>query len=96
MTVTALLELRLTPETRQEGLQRLNTILVDTRAFPGCAGLEVLIDDADPAHVMIVERWESMEHDRKYREWRAGDGANDLGEYLAGPPSLTQYVAVEG
>jgi quinol monooxygenase YgiN len=93
MTVTALLEIRLAPETRDEGLQYLREVLVDTRAFPGCTDLEVLIDDTDPAHVMIVERWESMDDDLAYRAWRATpEGASDLGKYLGGAPTLTKYV----
>ncbi|MBM9469386.1 putative quinol monooxygenase [Nakamurella leprariae] len=93
MTVTSLLEFRLAPETRDEGLEHLRTVLKDTRAFQGCTDLEVLIDDTDPAHVLIIERWESMDDDLAYRAWRATpEGASDLGKYLAGAPTLVKYV----
>ena len=95
MTVTALLDLRFDPARRDEGLAYLHTVLTDTRTFAGCLSVEVLVDAEDPTHVLAVERWESMYHDTMYREWRAGPGASALGDYLAGPPGLTKFVAAD-
>jgi quinol monooxygenase YgiN len=89
MTVVALLDLRLTPDALEKAYQTLHEILADTRAFEGCQGVEVLIDAKDPAHVIVHETWASAEHDAAYREWRAGEGASDLGSILAGVPVLT-------
>ncbi len=93
MTVTALLDLRFDPARRDEGLAYLHRVLTDTRSFAGCLSVEVLVDTDDPAHVLAVERWESMYHDTMYREGRAGAGATALGDYLAGPPGLTKFTA---
>ncbi|WP_111768212.1 putative quinol monooxygenase [Nakamurella deserti] len=93
MTVTALLDVRFDPARRDEGLAFLHTVLTDTRSFAGCLSVEVLVDTDDPAHVLVVERWESMYHDAMYRDWRAGAGATALGDYLAGPPGLTKFTA---
>ncbi len=93
MTVTALLDVRLDADRRDEGMAFLHRTLTDTRSFAGCLSVEVLVDADDAAHVMVIERWESMYHDTMYREWRAGPGANELGEYLAGAPSLSKFVA---
>jgi quinol monooxygenase YgiN len=67
----------------------LNDILVATRGFAGNEGVEVLVDTADPAHVIVHETWASLEADSAYRAWRAGEGANDLGSVLAAAPVLT-------
>lgn len=95
MTVTALLDLRLDPARRDEGLAFLHTVLTDTRTFAGCLAVEVLVDAEDPTHVLAIERWESMYHDAMYRDWRAGAGATALGDYLTGPPTLTKFEGTD-
>jgi len=92
MAVTALLDLHLRPEAVADAGATIGAILKDTRAFAGSLGIEVLHDVADPAHVTIVEHWESMEHDDAYRAWRATpEGASNLGDLLVAPPSLWRY-----
>jgi quinol monooxygenase YgiN len=89
MPSTAVLELRLKPDTLDEGLAIVQRILGETRAFDGCLGVTVIQDAADPAHLVAVEEWESLEKDTAYRKWREGDGAMpDLVAQLAGAPSL--------
>jgi quinol monooxygenase YgiN len=87
---TALLEIRIKPDSVDEGLEVVHRILGETREFDGCLGVTVIQDSSDPAHLVAIEEWESLEKDAAYREWRAGDGAMpDLAALLAGPPSLT-------
>jgi quinol monooxygenase YgiN len=87
---TAILELRIKPESVDESSEVLHRILAETRAFDGCLGVTVIQDSTDPTHVVAIEEWESLEKDAAYRAWRAGDGAMpDLAALLAGPPSLT-------
>ncbi|MET3805973.1 quinol monooxygenase YgiN [Nakamurella sp. UYEF19] len=93
MPVIALLELRLKPESLPGAHQLLREILADTRAFAGCEGVEVLVDNADPAHIVVHEIWASAEADAAYRAWRAGDGASNLGSILTGAPVLTVLTA---
>jgi quinol monooxygenase YgiN len=77
--------------------ETIHATLTATRAFPGCLDVTVLVDDGDPAHVVLYERWESAAHDRAYREWRATpEGASGLGSILAAPPALTLYAVAEG
>jgi quinol monooxygenase YgiN len=95
MTVVATLELQLLPEALEKAPQMLREILADTRAFDGCLGVDVLIDHNDPAHVILHERWVSPERDAAYREWRAGDGATELGTILAKAPTLTLFTLSE-
>lgn len=89
MSITALLELRLKPESLDTALQVLNDVLVATKAFAGNEGVEVLIDTADPAHVIVYETWASLEADGAYRAWRASQGQSGLSSVLAAPPVLT-------
>lgn len=48
VTVTAVLDLTLSPESLAEAPRVLRETLQATRAFPGCAGVEVLRDTDDP------------------------------------------------
>lgn len=92
MSVTAILELRLDPARLPQARELLDTILIDTRAFDGCLAVEVLTDENDPAHVIAVETWQSLEHDDRYRQWRAGPGASNLGTVLVTAPVLTRWI----
>ena len=91
MAITVFFNFRLLPEAVSEAPAMLREILADTRAFHGCEGVEVLIDREDPAHLVLVERWESVEADAAYRQWRATDGATQLGTLFAGAPSSTSF-----
>ena len=96
MAITALLEMRIKPEALDQGLHaELHAILTDTRAFTGCLGVDVLIDTADPTHIVAVERWASEERDEAYRAWRAGDGQTNLASFLAAPPVLTKFTSAD-
>src|SRR6188472_2620076 len=91
-TVTAILDMRLKPDVLDEAPETLRSVLKDTRAFPGCQQLDVLIDQADPTHVVVYEVWESAEADAAYRAWRATpEGKSALGSLLAGAPTMTKF-----
>ena len=93
MAVTALLELQFQPDKIDTAREVVANILKDTRAFEGCLGVDVLIDQKDPGRWVIYERWESPEADAAYRKWRATpEGAiSELGALLAGAPALSTY-----
>lgn len=96
MTITALLELQLKADALADAPRILTETLKATREFAGNEGVEVLHDVADPAHVVVVERWSSLEHDDAYRAWRATpEGASELGTLLADRPRLTRWTASE-
>lgn len=93
MAIRAILELRFRPETLDDARAVLRKALVETRAFDGNLGVDVLVDRDDPAHWIAHETWESFEHDAAYREFRAGPGAiTELGPLLAGAPVLTWFA----
>jgi quinol monooxygenase YgiN len=97
VAITAILDLRLKPESVETASEVISETLVATRAFPGCYHVAVLVDSDDPAHVVLYETWESVDHDRAYRAWRATpEGASRLGSILAAAPKLTLFTVAEG
>ena len=97
MAITAILDLQLKPEALESAPGVIRATLTDTRAFPGCLGVTVLVDSDDPAHVVLYETWESVDHDRAYRAWRASaEGASELGSILAAAPTLSLFTVAEG
>jgi quinol monooxygenase YgiN len=97
MAITAILDLQLKPEALETASEVIHETLAATRAFPGCYHVAVLVDIDDPAHVALYETWESVEHDRAYRAWRATpEGASRLGSILAAAPRLTLFTVAEG
>jgi quinol monooxygenase YgiN len=95
MTLTVLLDLRLTAEAVPHSRALLREILTDTRAFDGCLGVDVLVDTEDPTHLVLLERWATVEADAAYREWRAGPGASNLGSLLASAPHISKYITAQ-
>ena len=97
MAITATLDLRLKADRLETAFEVIHETLAATRVFPGCLGVSVLVDSADPVHVILLETWESAEHDNAYRKWRAtAEGASELGSVLAAPPSLALFSVAEG
>jgi heme oxygenase (mycobilin-producing) len=97
VAITSILDLQLKADSLGTAHQVLHATLTQTRAFPGCLDVTVLVDSDDPAHVVLYETWESIEHDRAYRAWRASaEGASELGSIMAGPPKLTLFTVAEG
>lgn len=92
--ITSILDVRIAPEHADEALAAIEETLVATRAFDGCLGVDILVDTTDAAHFVLLERWESLEHDDAYRAWRAtGAARNRMREIAAEPPVLTRLVA---
>ena len=92
MPVAALLEFRFKPEVADQAPDALSRTLAVTRQFDGCQRIDVLVDSEDPTRYLLVEVWESMEHDATYRAFRASpDGASELGPLLAAAPVLMYY-----
>ena len=51
----------------------LAAALQDTRAFSGCQGLDVYLDEEKECFTAI-ETWDSAEHYRQYLDWRTEGG----------------------
>lgn len=93
MPITVLLELKFKPESVAAAREVMGRALRDTRNFDGSLVTDVIVDEADEAHWIIYERWESVAHDEAYRAFRAGEGKIvDLPGLLAAPPVKTRYL----
>lgn len=94
MTIKVLLEATAKSDLLEDSYAGIHATLEQTRAFPGAVSLEVLIDDADPAKVVVIETWESVEAHDAYVAWRATrEGApRALIAVLAGPPSTRVFT----
>ncbi|MGD9618975.1 MAG: putative quinol monooxygenase [Mycolicibacterium sp.] len=96
MPVTVILELRLKSESVAAARDVMRRALQDTRAFEGNLATDVLVDEADEAHWLIYELWDSVEHDEAYRAFRAGEGRlTELPPLLAAPPVKTRYSTTD-
>jgi len=74
MTTVVILDIPATPDTRDAVLAALHAALPTTRAFDGCEGLELLVNQDDPANIVVYERWASRAHYDAYRAFRAETG----------------------
>jgi quinol monooxygenase YgiN len=89
MSVTILLDLKAAPGAIDKLKQIFVEILPDTRAYDGCEGLDVHLNQDDGDNLVIVERWQSRPHYEKYFAWRQETGLLDrLGPLLGAPPSV--------
>lgn len=53
--------------------------------------VEVLTAVEDATHILLVERWASIEADDACRAFRADQGTSALGSILAAAPTLTRF-----
>lgn len=90
LPVTVLADLRFSSAAVDDGLRALAEMLADTRAFDGCVSVDVVQEQDDPTHVILIEVWEAAGDHRAYMTWRASSGTNTgLRDALAQPPALT-------
>lgn len=74
MTTIVILDIPATPDTRDAVLQMLRDVLDETRAFEGCEGLELIVNQDDTANIAVYERWRSRADYDKYRAFRQETG----------------------
>ncbi len=92
--MTVLLEVQLRDDLPAEQVEAaIRETLAQTRQFPGNESLEVIVEDADPEHVVVVERWASSAHHADYVAWRATPegAARALGAVVAAPPTTRTF-----
>jgi quinol monooxygenase YgiN len=74
VTTIVILDIPATPATRDKVLATLEDALVETRAFDGCAGIELLVNQDQPSNFVVYERWASRAHYERYLEFRQASG----------------------
>lgn len=67
---------------REALIERLLTILPDTRAFDGCERIELAESADTPGSFVMVEQWATADHFDRYKTWRVESGTSVLGSDL--------------
>lgn len=96
MALTAILEFHFKPGVLEQARELAHRVLEETRAFDGNLGVDVLIDTEDEYHWLALERWESLEHDLAYREFRSGPGFHRELATLVESRKLVKYTLDPG
>jgi quinol monooxygenase YgiN len=92
MSIVVLLDFKVKPDGVEDSIQLFKKILPDTRAYPGCEGVDVYNNADDPTNIILYERWQSKEHYQKYLAWRTQTGFMDtFGAKLAGAPTIRYF-----
>jgi quinol monooxygenase YgiN len=92
MATVVHLDLHLDPARLDEAREVLVQTLAATRAWPGNEGLDALVDEADAAHVLVVERWAASSDHEAYVRWRTTpEGRNRLRDVVIAAPAKTIY-----
>jgi quinol monooxygenase YgiN len=88
MSMTVLLEVQFQSDAPADAVETaIRETLEQTASFHGLESLEVLVDDEDPARMVVVESWTTAEDHDTYVAWRATpEGAAAIGPLLAGAP----------
>lgn len=94
MSTIVNLEIQIAPAHLDDAPRVINETLVATRAWQGNESIEVLVDDADPCHVLIVETWATTQDHADYAAWRlTPEGKSGLGDILAAVPTKEIFSA---
>jgi hypothetical protein len=59
VAVIALFDMQFQPEFAPAGLDATSAAARDTRAFDGSTTICVIVDEKDPAHVIVIEQWQT-------------------------------------
>ena len=87
MSTILIVDAQLKPESVDSAVAFFADIAPETRAFEGCEALDICIDSEDSGRLVLIEKWESMDHYHRYHKWREETGALDrIRSFLAGPP----------
>jgi quinol monooxygenase YgiN len=96
MPITVIADLALVPQQAAAVVAKLQEILPETRAFDGCQGVRLLIDEDEPGRIVLVEEWDSREDHARYMEWRGTSGTSPFGpDALAAPPRIGYFGSRE-
>jgi quinol monooxygenase YgiN len=92
MSVQTLVEVNVKPESVNEFKSFLKDAFPDTRAFKGCLGIELQINQDEPTNMIAVEEWETREDHQKYAAWRTETGFLErISSMLSGPLSIRYF-----
>ena len=84
MSVMVTLEIPVHKERLEDFLDVLREALKETRGYEGCQKVETFVE-MDTGSVVLIELWETAEHQQAYLNWRIETGLTEaLSDFLAG------------
>lgn len=95
MSVVAFMDITVKTGSSAEAVRILGGILAETVERPGSLGVDIVKDATNHDHIVLVERWQSVEDDEAYRQWRRSLPPNaEFAAILDGSPQLTRFELI--
>ena len=94
MTIITTIEFRATAGKRDALVEKMLSILPDTRSYDGCESITFVENEETEGSFLLVERWASRDHYDKYRAWRKETGTSVLGSDLVDGKPTAQYFSL--
>ena len=92
MSVMVTLEIPVRKEKLEGFLDVLREALKETRVYEGCQKVETFVE-METGNVVLVELWETAEHQQAYLDWRIETGLTEaLSDFLAGELKPRTFV----
>lgn len=92
MSVLVTVDLFVDPSRQDELLEVLGSAFPDTRRYEGCEELATFVDQDQPGHVFLVERWLRRVDHENYLGWRQETGMFDiLAGFVTAPPVFRYF-----
>ena len=89
MTVQAIMELTIKEGRYDDFRDFMVNILQGTRPYKGCVCIEFVRNQDNPAHLLVMEKWNSREDYQNYFEWRMESGVMaQIVDMIEGEPKL--------
>ena len=96
MTVTAIVRIKAKPGGGAALRDAFIAGIPHARADSACDGVDILVNAEDPDHVVLVEKWTSVEeHGRYFEELSKMPEFQATVDLMAGPPDSHHYEAVD-
>ncbi len=74
----------------------LKEAILETRDYDGCELVELYVEAERPDRVVLIEKWQSRQHQVAYMAWRNSTGAMDaISSILTTPPIENWLVSQE-
>jgi quinol monooxygenase YgiN len=92
MTIAVILKLKCQSGKGPDLTAALQSMLGDTRARQGAEMIEMVVNQDNPDHIIVYEKWATKEDHQAYMGWRQERGDLDaLGGFVSEPPAVTYF-----
>ena len=92
VSVLVTVDLFVDPERQDELLKVFGAAFPDTRRYEGCEEITAFVDQDQPGHLLLVERWARRADHESYLEWRRETGMFDvLADFATAAPEFRYF-----